>query len=300
MTAASTSSSVRPGASDTATVIIDAHHHLWDPGKRSYPWMDESVGPLKRRFGAEDLAAAIAGTDVGATVLVQASHLTEETRWLREQTAPVAGVVGWTDLTAESVRDDLAELLADGAPTPLVGVRHQAHDEPDPRWLTRPEVVRGVRALGEAGLPFDLLVRRREWPAALELVAAAPDTVMVLDHAGKPEIADHTAESFAMWRAWLHELAAHPQVVCKVSGLLTEAGPGWREGRLPAYAREVLETFGLARTMYGSDWPVSTLRASYAEVLAVTLELLAGCSADEREEVLAGTARRIYRRLAIG
>ncbi|WP_058740445.1 amidohydrolase family protein [Curtobacterium citreum] len=306
-------------------MIIDAHHHLWDPSDRPYPWMDYSVAPLRRRFDTDDLRALTRAAGIDRTIVVQAAHDPGETEWLLTQPAPVAGVVGWVDLTAPDVADRLAALVdgarpggagpgargADSGPR-LVGIRHQAHDEPDPGWLARPEVVRGVRAVAAAGLAFDLLVRAREHAAALALVDAVPDGRFVLDHAGKPSIADepkttrpraaeprttvdHPERGPAdAWRSRMRDLAARPNVVVKASGLLTEAGPDWRERPVHRYLRETVEHFGPDRTMWGSDWPVSTLVADHATVLATTQAALADLSPTERDTVFAGTATRTY------
>ncbi|WFR67152.1 amidohydrolase family protein [Curtobacterium flaccumfaciens] len=192
--------------------------------------------------------------------------------------------------------DRLASARAGARPhtAPLVGIRHQAQDEPDPAWLARPEVVRGVRAVAEAGLVVDLLVREREHRAALTLVDAVPQASFVLDHAGKPTIADDAPEVAAAWRARMRDFAARPNVTCKVSGLFTEAGPSWRDRPVGRYVREVVEHFGPSRSMYGSDWPVSTLATDYASVLRATRDALADLTATERGAVFRGTAERVY------
>lgn len=145
-------------------MIIDAHHHLWDPADRPYPWMDDSVAPIRRRFDVDDLRAATRDTGVTRTIVVQAVHDPGETAWLLEQPGPVAGVVGWVDLTAPDVADRIAAVRALPGGQRLAGIRHQAQDEPDPGWLARPDVARGVRALAGAGLVFDVLVRARSTP----------------------------------------------------------------------------------------------------------------------------------------
>ncbi|MFJ3385708.1 MULTISPECIES: amidohydrolase family protein [unclassified Curtobacterium] len=298
-------------------MIIDAHHHLWDPADRPYPWMDDSVAPLRRRFDVDDLRAAtgaatgvatgdvagsgpvdgVAGSSprngVTATIVVQAVHDPGETTWLLAQPAPVAGVVGWVDLTAPDVADRLAALRQHPR---LVGIRHQAQDEPDPDWLARPAVVRGVRTVAAAGLAFDLLVRgAREHAAAVALVDAVPEGRFVLDHAGKPAIAHEPDDAVrTAWRARMQDLAARPNVCCKVSGLLTEAGPHWQHRPVAHYAREAVELFGPERSMYGSDWPVSTLAADYGTVLATMQDGLADLGDDERDAVFHRTAARVY------
>ncbi|WP_235515430.1 amidohydrolase family protein [Curtobacterium sp. Leaf183] len=277
-------------------MIVDAHHHLWDPSERAYPWMDDSVAPIRRRFDADDLRAAVAGTDVTATIAVQAVHDPDETAWLLTQPVPVGGVVGWVDLTAPDVVDRLAALVdleREGGPR-LVGIRHLAHDEPDRDWLARDDVVAGVRVLAAAGMPFDLLVRDREHAAAVTLVDAVPDGVFVLDHAGKPDIAHDDTDVAIAWRARMDDLAARPNVLCKVSGLVTEAGTDWRERPVARYARQVVEAFGPDRSLFGSDWPVSTLQGDYAEVLRTASDALADLSDDERDAVFRRTAERVY------
>ncbi|WIB42233.1 amidohydrolase family protein [Curtobacterium sp. MCLR17_058] len=276
-------------------MIIDAHHHLWDPADRPYPWMDDSVAPIRRRFDVDDLRAAARSTDVTRTIVVQAVHDPGETAWLLEQPEPVAGVVGWVDLTAPDVVDRIAALIAGSggdrpASTRLVGIRHQAHDEPDPDWLARPEVVRGVRAVAAAGLVFDVLVRAREHRAALALLDAVPEGSFVLDHAGKPDIAGGDPG----WVSRIDDFAARPNVACKVSGLFTEAGPEWRRQPVDRYVRAVVERFGPERSLFGSDWPVSTLATTYDDVVRRTTDALADLTPDERQSVLSGTAERTY------
>ncbi|WP_412162048.1 amidohydrolase family protein [Curtobacterium flaccumfaciens] len=286
-------------------MIIDAHHHLWDPADRPYPWMDDSVAPIRRRFDVDDLRAATRSTDVTRTIVVQAVHDPGETAWLLEQPEPVAGVVGWVDLTAPDVVDRIAALIAGSgggrpassrlagnrpASTLLVGIRHQAHDEPDPDWLARPEVVRGVRAVAAAGLVFDVLVRAREHRAALALLDAVPEGSFVLDHAGKPDIAGGDPG----WVSRIDDFAARPNVACKVSGLFTEAGPEWRRQPVDRYVRAVVERFGPDRSLFGSDWPVSTLATTYDDVVQRTTDALADLAPDERQSVLSGTAERTY------
>ncbi|MFZ6993361.1 amidohydrolase family protein [Curtobacterium sp. RRHDQ66] len=289
-------------------MIIDAHQHLWDPADRAYPWMDDTAAPIRRRFDASDLSAVTASAGVTATIVVQAVHDPGETAWLLAQPEPVVGVVGWVDLTAPDVADRLAALRAApggehqrGSHPPLVGIRHQAQDEPDPSWLAREDVARGVRAVAAAGLAFDLLIRgAREHTAALTLVDAVPDGVFVLDHAGKPAIAGGPAighddsDTAIAWRARMRDFAARPNVACKVSGLLTEAGDDWRNRPVDRYVRDAVHTFGPDRSMWGSDWPVSTLAADYGTTLRTTADALADLSETERTAVFGGTAERVY------
>ena len=280
-------------------MIVDAHHHLWDPGRRDYPWMTGEAARLRRRFDGDDLREAIAGLGVRRTVLVQAVGTLEETRELLATTAAdagglIAGVVGWVDLTDRDVAATLARLTAGAGGRNLVGVRHQVHDEADPDWLLRPQVLRGLRAVAEAGLVYDLLVRSRELPAASRAAERLPELSFVVDHAAKPAIA---AGEWEPWSTRIGEIAALPHVTCKLSGLVTEARhPGWTAGDLAPYVARLVELFGPSRLLFGSDWPVCTLAASYRSVLdaARTCLARAGLGEDESSEVLAGTAARVY------
>lgn len=177
---------------------------------------------------------------------------------------------------------------------PLVGLRHQAQDEPDPNWLIRADVIRGLSAATRQDLVIDLLVRPPQWRAALSLVNALPDATFVLDHAGKPPITDRQDAAYRTWLAWIQQLALRPNVACKISGLVSEAREAWRTAPVDAYVRDCVETFGPNRTMFGSDWPVSSEFAAYDEVVHSTTSALAGFDTIERDLVLSGTAQRVY------
>jgi L-fuconolactonase len=251
-------------------MIVDAHQHFWDPATADYPWMTDEVAVLRRRFGPEDLEPLLRRHGVAGTVVVQARHSLDETHELLAAAAAtpfVLGVVGWVDLTADVPRQ-LRE-LDEGA---LVGVRHQVHDEPDADWLLRDDVQRGLAAVGEAGLAYDLLVRARELPAAVETVGRRPGVRFVLDHAAKrPPEDDARAEG-------VRALAELPNVACKLSGLLTESEPA-------GTVALALEWFGPERCMFGSDWPVCLLAGDYGDGLALV---------PDDADVLARTAIRTY------
>ncbi|PZG24438.1 amidohydrolase [Micromonospora craterilacus] len=272
--------------------MVDAHHHLWDPAVRPYPWMaGAALAPIRRAYTVADLRAA-AGDQVGATVLVQTVSSVAETEEFLATAATsgglVAGVVGWLDLTGTDVGTEIDRLRAG----PLVGVRHQVEDEPAPDWLLRDDVTRGLAALGARGLAYDLLVRAPQRAAALATVRRHDDVRFVVDHAGKPAIA---AGEWEPWASWIVAMAGCEDVVCKLSGLVTEADwDDWDTARIRPYAEHVLATFGADRVMFGSDWPVCELAGDYRDVLTLTDELLAGCTATERAAVLGGTARRVY------
>lgn len=271
---------------------IDAHHHVWDLAVRPHAWLDpEPMAPIRRTFTLDDLAPPAAAAGVTRTVLVQVlPDLAETVEFLALAAASdlVAGVVGWVDLTAP----DVAAVLA-AMPDGLVGVRHGVQSEPDPEWLNRPDVRRGLATLEAAGLAYDLLTLPHQLPAAIDTVRALPGLTFVLDHLSKPPIA---AGELQPWRDRIEELAALPNVYCKLSGMVTEADwTAWQLADLRPYAETVLEAFGPQRVMFGSDWPVCLLAAEYERVVATADQLCAGLSEGERAEVFAGTARRVYR-----
>jgi L-fuconolactonase len=277
--------------------VVDAHHHLWDPGARDYPWMaGPELAPIRRPFGLDDLCRETAAAGVAHTVLVQTvSDVAETEEFLAVASASdglVAGVVGWADLTAPDVADTLARLRAGPGGDRLVGLRHQVQDEPDPAWLARPDVRHGLRALADAGLAYDLLVLVPQLPLARAVVERLPDVRFVLDHAAKPAIA---AGSVEPWASELAALARLPNVACKLSGLVTEARwDDWDADRIRPYADHVLAVFGPDRVMFGSDWPVCRLAASYAQVRELAGSLLDGLSPAERDAVWHSTAARTY------
>jgi L-fuconolactonase len=273
-------------------MILDAHHHFWDPLLADYPWMTDDVAAIRRRFGPEDLEPLLRQNGVDGTVIVQARASLDETRLLletAEATPFVLGVVGWIDLTDP----EAARLLAELHSGHLVGIRHQVHDEPDPAWLLRPDVQRGIAAVGAADLAYDLLVRPVELPAACETAKRHPGVRFVVDHLAKPPLRGGNTGS---WAEALESLAELPNVTCKLSGLVTEADPStWRNGRLVEYHRRAIEWFGPERCMFGSDWPVCLLAAEYGEVFELLLRALDDLGATERADVLGGTAARTYR-----
>ena len=275
--------------------VVDAHHHFWDPSRADYPWMTDELAAIRRRFGPEDLAPLAARAGVNRTILVQTRSSLDETReFLATAFANdfVAGVVGWVDLTDPAVAEAIAELADGPGGTSLVGIRHQVHDEPDPAWLLRGEVDRGIATVGAAGLVYDLLVRPRELPAALESVRAHPDVAFVIDHLAKPPI---RAGELEPWLSLMRPFGELDNVACKVSGLVTEADwHDWKVNDLRPFVDAALEIFGADRLMFGSDWPVCLLAATYADVVEAARSATAELSSDEHDELFGGTARRVY------
>jgi len=277
-------------------VIVDAHHHFWDPAEADYPWLTDELAAIRRRFGPEDLEPLLAATGVERTILVQTrSSVTETGAFLATaaRTPLIAGVVGWVDLLDPGVADALARVRGGTGGQKLLGVRHQVHDEPDSDWLRRSDARRGIAAVGAAGLAYDLLVRSRELPAALDTVKALPDVRFVIDHLAKPRIRDGQLQP---WAELIRPFGDHGNVWCKISGLVTEADWGaWRPEDLEPFVDHALNVFGPDRLLFGSDWPVCLLAATYSEVLDAARVTLAGLSSEERAAVFGGNAAAVYR-----
>jgi L-fuconolactonase len=274
-------------------VRIDAHHHLWTA---DYAWLAEpGLEPLRRDYTVEDLRRELPTGKVDATVLVEAGRcrLDETVGFLAlaADTPEIAGVVGWASLTDPDLPGTIAALLDGAGGDLLVGLRDQVQGVTDPGYLARPDVRGALRAIGSAGLTFDLVVREDQLPACAAAVAAVPNTMFVLDHLGKPRI---TPDGLREWRDAVEPLAACDNAAAKLSGLLTEAGPGWTVEAIAPFVETALELFGPDRLLIGSDWPVCELVASYADALAAVGSCLSGLSPSERAAVAGGTAIRTY------
>jgi L-fuconolactonase len=278
-------------------MIVDAHHHVWDPARAHYPWLTDASAPIRRAFTFDDLRPALAEAGVDRTILVQTRSSQEETReflQLAGATDVIAGVVGWTDLTAPDVGEHLDELLTSAQGKWLVGIRHQLHDEADAGWLLRPDVRHGLAEIARRDLVFDLLVRPCELFAALMAVESFPALRFVIDHAAKPDIA---GGCFTAWSALLRPFSGHrSHVWCKLSGLVTEADRNdWSPGQLQPYIAEALAIFGPSRCMFGSDWPVCLLAASYLEVIDVVRDAIRELPAVDQALIMGGSAMAAYR-----
>ncbi|MCU0905959.1 MAG: amidohydrolase family protein [Rhodobacteraceae bacterium] len=279
------------------TRFIDAHHHVWDPATAHYPWMTDALAPIRRRFDTDDLRAAIGPAGVTGTVLVQTrSSLEESSEFLALAAATdcILGVVAWVDLTAPGVEDDIRALKAGPGGQFLVGIRHLVHDEPDPEWLLRGDVARGLQAVARQDLVYDLLLRPRELPAAIRAVQQLPALRWVVDHIAKPEIA---RRGWDPWAGGIAALAAASSTChVKLSGMVTEADwQGWTPADLVPYAHHALDCFGPSRTMLGSDWPVCLLAGSYQRVMDTARGLIAHLPPDAQDQILWRTAATVYR-----
>jgi L-fuconolactonase len=275
--------------------IVDAHHHLWDPDIGEYPWMTGDFAVLRRRYDLADLLPHLLTNGVSATVVVQVRADLAETVELLElctRTEIVVGVVGWADLTAADIGDQIDTLRAGPGGQHLVGLRHGAADEPDPLWLLRDDVDNALRVLADRGLTFDLEITPRELAAADTLTQRHPRLRFVVDHGAKPPISEGWRQD---WADGISALAQNSNVWCKLSGLITEASwTTWTPADLQPYVDHLLRAFGAPRLMFGSDWPVCELAASYDQVLAATNRSLATLTDDERRKIFSHNALCFY------
>lgn len=274
-------------------MIVDAHHHLWDLSVRDQDWItDPPMGAIRRSFAEPDFVAA--APEIATSVLVQTVCVPEETPEFLAVAASsdvVGAVVGWVDLTSAGVGEALSELVDSPDGSWLRGIRHQVQGEPDPEWLCRKDVRHGLQQVGAHGLVYELLTLPRQLPAARRTVAALPNVAFVVDHCSKPAIGTDPGE----WAELVRSLAAHENVTCKLSGLVTEADwTSWSISDLRPYFEVVLDAFGPSRLMFGSDWPVVLLAATYDEWLGTARELVSELTPGEQAAIFGDTARRIY------
>jgi L-fuconolactonase len=273
-------------------MVIDAHQHFWrfDPVRGA--WITEEMAAIRRDFLPEDLAPELDAVGVDATIAVQADQSEAETEFLlglAEGNRRIAGVVGWLDLRSPEIESRLEHF---GKFKKLRGVRHIAQAEPDDRFLARPDFVRGVEKLATFNLAYDILVYPRQLSAAMELVAKLPDQKFVVDHLAKPEI---KAKSVEPWAAQMRELAANPNVYCKLSGMVTEAEwKNWKPADFEPYLDVVFDAFGVDRLMFGSDWPVCLVAGTYARVKLIVESYIDKYAAGAREKILGLNAMEFY------
>lgn len=270
---------------------LDAHQHFWKYDAAQYGWIPKG-SPLERDWLPPDLAKEQAHVGMNGSIAVQARQSLEESRWLlelAEHHAAIKGVVGWVDVRADNVEDQLARF----APHPkFVGVRHVVQDEPDNDFMLRADFRRGLGRLRQFQLTYDILIYPRQLPAAIQLVRQFPEQPFVLDHLAKPFIRDGI---LSPWKEHIAELARSPNVWCKVSGMVTEARrDGWKREDFHPCLDVVFEQFGAGRLMFGSDWPVCLLAGSYAEVFGIVRDYLAAFDARQRDQVLGENCARFY------
>ena len=270
---------------------IDAHHHLWTLARGDYGWLTPALAPIYRDFTLADLAPHLSAGRIDGTILVQAAATEAETLFMlgiAERADVVRGVVGWTDFDAP---DGVARIDAMAARPLLVGLRPMVQDIPDDDWLLGPALEPLLRAMAGHGLVFDALALPRHLSRLLRVVDRHGELQFVLDHCAKPHL---KTGDIAVWRRDIAELAARQNIVCKLSGLVTEAGPDWQLGDLRPAVDHVIKCFGPQRLLWGSDWPVLNLAGDYERWLEASQTLLADLTEDDKAAIFGGNAARIY------
>jgi L-fuconolactonase len=274
-------------------MIVDAHFHCWQIGRGDYGWLTPALGVIHRDVTIDDWQREAQPLGVAAGVLVQAAPTEAETAFLLEQAArhdAVRGVVGWVDLLAADAPDRIARLAA--SQPKLKGLRPMLQDIADTGWILQPALTPALEATAACGLVLDALVQPRHLRLLPALCARHPRLQVVVDHGAKPDIAR------GMWQPWaddLRRVARETGAVCKLSGLLTEAGPQPSRGAAARWGEHLLDSFGAERVLWGSDWPVLELAASYRDWWGDVQALLWPLPAAQREAALGANARRVYR-----
>jgi L-fuconolactonase len=271
---------------------IDSHQHFWRYDAVRDAWITDAMAVLKRDFLPEHLAAELTANGMDASVAVQADQSESETMFLldlAEKNQRIVGVVGWVDLLSSRVA---ARLEHFSRFSKLCGFRHVVQAEPDDRFLVRADFVRGVAQLRTFGFTYDILIYPRQLPAAIELAVRLPEQRFVIDHLAKPEI---SAGKIEPWATQMRKIAQNKNVFCKVSGLVTEADwKHWKADDFKPYLDLVFDAFGTDRLMFGSDWPVCLLGATYRQVKRLVEDYVKDFPQADKEKIFGGNAARFY------
>jgi L-fuconolactonase len=276
---------------------IDSHHHIWDISVRPQTWMQgDEVKPISRTILMNELEPELEKAKIDYTVIVQTVATVDETPEFLDLSLShpkICAVVGWLDLESDDIRPQLEKYLSHPGGKNLVSIRDLAQDKEDPNWLLRDNVVKNIHRIGEAGLTFDILTRPPQLAAAVEMVKRSPNNSFVLDHISKPYMAKG---EFQPWANQMSEIASYENVVVKVSGLFTEANwSDWSQETFRPYLDHVLNSFSPSRMMFGSDWPVCLLAATYTDTINLMEEFTKNFTKSEQESFWADTAKRAYK-----
>jgi len=276
---------------------IDSHHHIWDLDVRPQTWMQgDELKPISRTILMNELEPELQKASIDYTVVVQTVPLNDETPELLDLSMShpkVCAVVGWLDLESADIRPQLDKYLNHKGGDKLVSIRDMAQDKSDPNWLLREDVVRNIHRVGEYGLTFDILTRPPQLAAAVEMVRRSPNNIFVLDHISKPYMAKG---EFQPWADQISEISSNENVSVKVSGLFTEANwSDWSIETFRPYFDHILKSFTPSRMMFGSDWPVCLLAATYSQTINLMEELTGQLTMAEQDSFWSNTAKQFYR-----
>ncbi len=271
---------------------IDSHQHFWNYNPQAHVWMNEHMDVLKKDYGPEDLALLLQACKLDGCIAVQASQTEEENAFLlrlANESSIIKGIVGWVDLQSAN----LAERLSYYKQFPLIkGFRHVIHDEPEADFMLRPTFISGVKQLKDFGYTYDILIFHSHLPYTIKFLEQLPEQAFVIDHIAKPEIRNGQLNN---WIKGLKDVAAFQNVHCKISGMVTEARwKQWKKDDFKKYLDAAVEAFGVNRILYGSDWPVCTLSASYEEQYGIVADYFSGFSKYEQDGFFGLNAVRFY------
>ena len=271
---------------------IDSHQHFWNYDPQAHGWMNEDMAVLKKDYGTTDLSPLLQACNLDGCIAVQASQTEEENTFLlslSSQSSIIKGIVGWVDLQADNLEGRLTYYKQHPA---IKGFRHVIHDEPEDDFMLRPAFINGVRLLKQFGYTYDLLIFPKHLSNTQRFLTELPGQKFVMDHIAKPQIRNG---EYGDWRKGLDAIAAFSNVHCKISGMVTEATwKEWKKDDFKKYIDAVINAFGVDRIMYGSDWPVCTLSASYEEQYAIVADYFSSFSQAEQDAFFGGNAIRFY------
>jgi L-fuconolactonase len=271
---------------------IDSHQHFWNYNQSLHSWMTDDMQILKRNYTATDLEPLLTQCQLQGCIAVQASQTEAENEFLldiAEKHSFIKGIVGWVDLQSETLSERLTYY---STKKKIKGFRHVIHDEPDINFMLRPAFLNGIKALQSFGFTYDILIYYYHLPNALKFIANFPDQFFVIDHMAKPRIGK---KEVTIWKNLLSPLAAFPNVYCKISGMVTEAiWHQWNRSDFAPYLNTVINLFGTKRILYGSDWPVCTLSASYSDTYNIVKDYFADFSTEDQDDFFGMNAKRFY------
>ncbi|MBP6686997.1 MAG: amidohydrolase family protein [Lacibacter sp.] len=271
--------------------IIDTHQHFWKYDPVNYSWINDHMQVIRRDFLPGDLAVVINEHKLQGTIAVQADQTEAETDWLLQLATKndfIQGVVGWVDLRSGNIEERLQHYQQFNK---LKGFRHVLQGE-EPSFMLQKGFLNGISKLQQFNFTYDILIFPQHLAAALELVQQFPEQKFVIDHVAKPYIKDGKIDE---WKTGMEKLAQHQNIYCKISGMVTEADwKNWTADQLKPYLDVVVNSFGIDRIMYGSDWPVCLVASSYKRWLQTVKDYFASCSEEEQEKVFSCNAINFY------
>lgn len=271
---------------------IDSHQHFWNYHPAKHVWMNDDMALLKKDFYPHDLEPLLKNCNLNGCVAVQANQAEEENEFLlklADESSIIKGIVGWVDLQAEKIAERLSYYKNFEK---IKGFRHVIHDEPDIDFMLRPAFIRGINAMLPFNYTYDILIFYHHLVNTAKFVQQFPDQTFVIDHIAKPDIKN---KQFQEWKKQLAAVAAFPNVNCKISGMVTEANwKSWKPDDFIIYMDAVVELFGTERVMFGSDWPVCTLAATYEEVYNITNDYFSSFTKNEQDNFFGLNAKRFY------